>query len=61
MASFLMRTTPNTLSGCILHKKETLTKFQIFDQNHGLTPFEKMPILWVFETDVFVVQKGFPI
>ena len=22
-------------------------------------PFAKMPILWVFETDVFVVQKGF--
>ena len=36
---------------------ETLTKFQLFDQKHGLTPLEKMPILWVFETDVFVVRK----
>ena len=22
-------------------------------------PFGKMPILWVFEIDVFIVQKGF--
>ena len=29
-----------------------------FDQNHGLNPLEKMPILMVCKTDVFVVQKG---
>ena len=31
---------------------ETLTKFQIFDQNHGLTPLVKMPILWVFVVQI---------
>ena len=54
-ACFLTRTSPNTFSGCILHK----TKRQ---QNFWLKPWTntsgKMPILWVFETDVFVVLKG---
>ena len=56
---FLTRTFPDTFSWSILHKKPKLKKCQIFDQNHGLTPFETMPILWVFETLFFVVQKGF--
>ena len=40
-ACFLTRTSPHTFSGCIFAKNETLTKFQIFDPNHVLTPLEK--------------------
>ena len=40
-ACFLTRTSPNTFSGCILHTIQTLAKFQIFDQNHGLSPLQK--------------------
>ena len=38
---FLTRTFPNTFSWSILHKKSKVKKSQIFDQNDGLTPFEK--------------------
>ena len=35
-----------------------LTKFPTFWSNPWTNPFGKMPILWVVETDVFVVEKG---
>ena len=35
-----------------------LTKFPLFWSNPWTNPFGKMPILWVFDTDVFVVQNG---
>ena len=38
---FLTRASPNTFSGCIFHKTKTFTKYQIFDQNHGLTPLQQ--------------------
>ena len=38
---FLTRTFPGTFSWSILHKKSKLKKYQIFDQNDGLTPLEK--------------------
>ena len=38
---FLTRTFPVTFSWSILNKKSKLKKSQIFDQNDGLTPFEK--------------------
>ena len=34
------RTSPHTFSRSILHKKKTLRKFPIFDQNHGLSPWK---------------------
>ena len=38
-----------------------LTKFQIFDQNHGVSPLKNANFVG-FETDVFIAQKGlFPI
>ena len=59
-ASFLTRTSPNTLSGCFLHKTKREQKLKIFDQNHGLTPFETMPILWVFQTLCFCNSERLP-
>ena len=38
---FLTRTFTDTFSWSILHKKLTLKKSQIYDQNDGLTPLEK--------------------
>ena len=38
---FLTRTFPDTFSWSILCKKSKLKKYQIFDQNDGLTLFEK--------------------
>ena len=38
---FLTRTFPGTFSWSVLHKKSKLKKYQIFDQNDGLTPLEK--------------------
>ena len=40
---FLTRTFPDTFSWSILHKNQSLKKkSQIFDQNDGLTPLEKL-------------------
>ena len=39
---FLTRTFPDTFSWSIFHKKPKLMKSQIFDQNDGLTPLEKL-------------------
>ena len=56
-ACFLTRTSPNTCARCILHKTK-----RYFRPKPWPNPFGKMPILWVFETDVFIVQKGsFPV
>ena len=33
-------------------------KISNFSPKPWTNPFAKMPILWVFETDVFVVQEG---
>ena len=38
--------------------KTNLHKISNFWRKPWTNPFAKMPILWVFETDVFVVQKG---
>ena len=40
-ACFLTRTSPNTFSGCILHKKKLLQNFKFLTKNHGLTPLQK--------------------
>ena len=39
---FLTGRFPDTFSRSILHKKSKLKKSQIFDQNDGLTPLEKL-------------------
>ena len=38
---FLTRTFPDTFSWSNLNKKSKLKKYQIFDQNDGLTPLKK--------------------
>ena len=38
---FLTRTFPDTFSWSILNKKSNLKKYQIFNQNDGLTPLKK--------------------
>ena len=55
-ACFLTRTSPNTFSGCILQKTTPSQNFK-FLTKPWTNPFAKIPILWVFETDVFSVQK----
>ena len=57
-ACFLTRTSPNTFSGCILHKTKRSQNFKFFTKTMEKCKNAKMPILWVFETDVFLVQKG---
>ena len=36
-----MRTSPNTFSGCILHKTKRSQNFQFLTHYHGLTPLQK--------------------
>ena len=38
--------------------KRNVHKFSNFWPKQWTNPFTKIPILWVFETDVFVVQTG---
>ena len=38
---FLTRTSPNTFSGCILHKTKRWQNYKFLTKNHGLTSFEK--------------------
>ena len=60
-ACFLTRTSPNTFSGFILHNTKRSKNFQFLTKTMDY-PFGKMLILWFFDTDVFVVQKGlFPL
>ena len=40
-ACFQTKTSPNIISGCILHKTKCLQNFKFFYQNHALTPLEK--------------------
>ena len=40
-ACFLTRTSPNTFSGCILHKTKRSQNFKFLTKNHGLTPLQK--------------------
>ena len=40
-ACFLTKTSPNTFFWVYFAWNETCTKFQIFDQNHGLTLYQK--------------------
>ena len=56
-ACFLTRTSPNTFSGCILHKTKRSQNFQFLTKTMD-KPFEKMPILWVFETVFFFFRKA---
>ena len=41
---------------CIIRN---VNKISNFSPKPWTNPFGKMPMLWVFETDVFIVQKGF--
>ena len=50
---FLTRTFPGTFSWSILHKKSKLKKYQIFDQNDGLTPLKKFQFC-VFHKQLFL-------
>ena len=57
-ACFLTRTSPNTFSGSILHKTKRSQKFQIFDQNHGLTPLQKCQFCGFFKPMFFLFRKA---
>ena len=56
-AFFLTRTSPNTFSE-LFWITRNLQKISNFWPKPWTNPFGKMLILWVFETDVFVVEKG---
>ena len=51
-ACFPKRTAPNTFSRSIQHKKKRSQNFKSFDQNNGLTPFEKCQF-WGFFKPMF--------
>ena len=53
---FLTRTFPDTFSWSILHKIK-VKEISNFWPKRWPSPFAKMLLLWVFETDVFVAQK----
>ena len=55
---FLTRTFPHTFSWSILHKKSNLKKSQIFDQNHGLTPFQKCQFIVFLKPMFFLFRKA---
>ena len=57
-ACFLTRTSPNTFSGCILHKTKRSQNFQIFDQNHGLTPLQKCQFCGFLKPMFFLFRKA---
>ena len=57
-ACFLTRTSPNNFSGCILHKTKRSKKFQIFDQNHGLTPLQKCQFCGFLKPMFLLFGKG---
>ena len=56
-ASFLYRTSPNTFSWRNVPKRKE-NKFQILDENHGLTTFKKMQILGPLSIGILMVKKG---
>ena len=56
-ASLLHRTSPNTFSWRNVPKRKE-NKFQILDENHGLTTFKKMQILGPLSIGILMVKKG---
>ena len=56
-ASFLYRTSPNTFCWRNVPKRKE-NKFQILDENHGLTTFKKMKILGPLSIGILMVKKG---
>ena len=58
-ACFLTRTSSNTFSGCILHKRKRSIKFPIFDQNHGLTPLQKCQFFGFLKPMFLLFRKAF--
>ena len=57
-ACFLTRTSPNTFSGCILHKTKRSQNFKFFAQNHGLTPLQKCQFCGFFKPMFFLFRKA---
>ena len=57
-ACFLTRTSPNTFSGCILHKTKGSQQFPIFDENHGLTPLQKCQFCGFLKPMFFLFRKA---
>ena len=57
-AYFLTRTSPNTFSGCILHKTKRSQNLQLFDQNHGLTPLQKCQFCGFLKPMFFLFWKA---
>ena len=51
---FRSRISQKTFSWPILPKKKKLEKWPFLDQNHGLTPFEKMSIFGLFGLLFFI-------
>ena len=57
-ACFLTRTSPNTFSGCILHKTKRSQKFPIFEQKHGLTPLQKCQFCAFLKAMFLLIRKA---
>ena len=57
-ACFLTRTSPNTFSGCILHKTKRSQNLKFFAQNHGLTPLQKCQFCGFFKPMFFLFRKA---
>ena len=63
-ACFLTRTSPNTFSGCILHKTKRSQNFQFLKKNHGLTRLQKCqfcaflkPMFLLFRKNVCYIKR----
>ena len=57
-ACFLTRTSPNTFSGCILHKTKRSQNLKFFAQNHGLTTFQKCQVCGFLKPMFLLFRKA---
>ena len=57
-ACLLTRTSPNTFSGCILHKTKRSQNFKFFAQNHGLIPLQKCQLCGFLKPMFLLFRKA---
>ena len=56
-ACLLTRTSPNTFSGCSLHKTKRSQNLKFFAQNHGLTTLQKCQVCGFLKPMFFLFRK----
>ena len=57
-ACLLTTTSPNTFSGCILHKTKRSQNFKFFAQNHGLIPSQKCHLCGFLKPRFLLFRKA---